>query len=67
VNDSKKVKSLFLSSTQGGGHIKNLYSRDHIKRNILLLAEQNRQVDLKALSEQLGTGRRSFGSAGTAY
>jgi Ala-tRNA(Pro) deacylase len=36
VEESKKVQSLFRSSPQGGGHIKNLYLRDHKKRNILL-------------------------------
>jgi|TARA_B110000114_G_C14761378_1_gene265006 Ala-tRNA(Pro) deacylase len=29
VEDAKKVQALFLSSKQGGGHIKNLYLRDH--------------------------------------
>ena len=63
VEDSKKVQSLFLSSEQGGGHIKNLYLRDHKKQNILLVAEQDRKIDLKSLSTLLGTGRLSFGSA----
>ena len=36
VEELKKVQSLFRSSPQGGGHIKNLYLRDHKKRNILL-------------------------------
>jgi len=62
VGDAKKVESQFLSSEQGGGHIKNLYLRDKKKRNILLVAEQNRQIDLKALPDLLGTGRLSFGS-----
>jgi Ala-tRNA(Pro) deacylase len=63
VEDAKKVESQFLCSEQGGGHIKNLYLRDKKKRNILLVAEQNRQIDLKALPDLLGTGRLSFGSA----
>jgi len=63
VADSKKVQGQFLSSEQGGGHIKNLYLRDNKKRNILLVAEQDRQIDLKALHTKLGTGRLSFGSA----
>ena len=62
VVESKKVQSLFRSSAQSGGHIKNLYLRDHKKRNILLVAEQVRQIDLKLLSGQLETGRLSFGS-----
>ena len=30
VADSKKVQGQFLSSEQGGGHIKNLYLRDNL-------------------------------------
>ena len=47
VEESKKVKGPFLSSEQGGGHIKNLYLRDNKKRNVLLVAEQDRQIGLK--------------------
>ena len=62
VADSKKVQGQFLSSEHGGGHIKNLYLRDNKKRNILLVAEQDRQIDLKTLHTKLETGRLSFGS-----
>ena len=63
VEESKKVQGQFLSSEQGGGHIKNLYLRDNKKRNVLLVAEQDRKIDLKTLNSKLGTGRLSFGSA----
>jgi Ala-tRNA(Pro) deacylase len=63
VEDSKKVLGQFLSSQEGGGHIKNLYLRDNKKRNVLLVAEQDRQIDLKTLNTKLRTGRLSFGSA----
>ena len=63
VEDSKKVQDQFLPSEQGGGHIKNLYLRDNKKRNILVIAEQDRSIDLKTLHQTLGTGRLSFGSA----
>ena len=63
VEDSKKVQDQFLPSEQGGGHIKNLYLRDNKKRNILVVAEQDRSIDLKTLHQTLGTGRLSFGSA----
>ena len=63
VEETKKVQSVFRSSAQSGGHTKNLYLSDHKKRNILLVAEQARQIDLKSLLGQLGTGRLSFGSA----
>ena len=33
VEESKKVQNKFLSATDGGGHIKNLYLRDKKKRN----------------------------------
>ena len=60
------MQDQFLSTENGGGfngHIKNLYLRDHKKKNILLIAEQDRQIDLKTLHLKLGTGRLSFGSA----
>ena len=35
VKDSKNVQGHFLHRDDGGGHIKNLYLRDHKKNNIL--------------------------------
>ena len=63
VEDSKMIQGRFLTSEEGGGHIKNLYLRDKKKCNILLVAEQDRKIDLKTLNSTLGTGRLSFGSA----
>ena len=63
VEESKKVQDQFLSTKNGGGHIKNLYLRDNKKKNILLVLEQDRQIDLKTLHLKLETGRLSFGSA----
>jgi Ala-tRNA(Pro) deacylase len=63
VEDSKMIQGRFLTSEEGGGHIKNLYLRDKKKCNILLVAEQDRKIDLKTLHSTLGTGRLSFGSA----
>ena len=57
VEESKKVQSLFRSSAQSRGYIKNLYLLDHKRRNIFLVAEQDGQIDLKSLSGHLGTGR----------
>ena len=62
VEDSKKVQNHFLSSENGGGHIKNLYLRDNKKRNILLVTEQDQQIDLKNIHLKLEVGRLSFGS-----
>ena len=62
VEDYKKVQNQFLSSENGGGHIKNLYLRDNKKRNILLVTEQDRQIDLKNVHLKLAVGRLSFGS-----
>ena len=62
VEDSKKVQNQFLSSENGGGHIKNLYLRDNRKRNILLITEQDREIDLKNVHLKLAVGRLSFGS-----
>ena len=63
LEETNKVQSVFRSTAHSGGHTKNLCLSDHKKRNILLVAEQARQIDLKSLSGQLGTGRLSFGSA----
>ena len=46
-----------------GIHIKNLFLRDRKKRNFLLVAEEDRQIDLKRLSNLIGCDRLSFGSA----
>jgi len=62
VKDSKLVQHMFLNATQGGGHIKNLYLRDHKKRNILLVTHQDTLIDLKALQLKIGMGRLTFGS-----
>ena len=62
VDESKEVQAAWLSPEDGGGHIKNLYLRDHRKRNYLVVAEQDRAIDLKALADRIGSGRLSFGS-----
>jgi Ala-tRNA(Pro) deacylase len=46
-----------------GGHTKNLFLRNKKGRMWLVVCLEDRQVDLKALGEQLGGGRLSFGSA----
>ena len=46
-----------------GSHIKNLYLRDRKKRNFLLVAEEDKVIDLKALPNNIGSDRLSFGSA----
>ena len=63
VVESKRIQNQFLNKDKGGGHIKNLYLRDHKKNNILLVAEQDRKIDLKKLKENLEMGRLSFGSS----
>lgn len=62
VAESKQVQNQFLNKNKGGGHIKNLYLRDHKKNNILIVAEQDCKIDLKELKEILKMGRLSFGS-----
>ena len=61
--ESKKVEKLFLSSTNGGGHIKNLYLRDAKKKNILLVASQDTTIDLKIIANLINCKRLSFGSS----
>ena len=63
VADSKQVRGGFLSTEQGGGHIKNLYLRDRKKQNYLVVLLEDADIDLKILSEQIGAARLSFGSA----
>ena len=46
-----------------GAHIKNLYLRDRKKRNFLVVAQEDRQIDLKSFESQIGSDRLSFGSA----
>ena len=46
-----------------GIHIKNLYLRDRKKRNFLLVADEDRMLDLKTLDQKIGCDRLSFGSA----
>ena len=62
VAESKQVQNQFLNKNKGGGHIKNLYLRDHKKNDILIVAEQDCKIDLKELKEILKMGRLSFGS-----
>ena len=62
VKESKIIQDQFLQTSQGGGHIKNLYLRDHKKNDFLLVTEQDQSVDLKKLKQLLVSGRLSFGS-----
>ena len=46
-----------------GGHVKNLFLRNKRGEMWLVVAEEDRAIDLKKLGERLGAGRLSFGSA----
>jgi Ala-tRNA(Pro) deacylase len=46
-----------------GGHIKNLFLRNKRGEMWLVVAKEDRAIDLKRLGEALGAGRLSFGSA----
>ena len=63
VEEYKKIQNKFLISSEGGGHIKNLYLRDHKKNNFLIVVEQDIRVDLKFLKNKINSGRLSFGSS----
>ena len=58
VEDSQNLRGEMT-----GGHIKNLYLRDKKKNNYLVVAEENKDIDLKTLGEAIGAARLSFGSA----
>ena len=62
VEESKIVQKELLSSNKDFVHIKNLYLRDHKKKNFLIVAEQDQKIDLKVLKDVLCSGRLSFGS-----
>lgn len=51
-----------LRGTLPGAHIKNLFLRNKKEEMWLVVALEDRQVDLKRLGEVLGAGRLSFGS-----
>jgi len=46
-----------------GGHAKSLFVRDKKKRRALVMVDENRRVDLKALASKIELARLSFGSA----
>src|SRR4029450_5075475 len=46
-----------------GGHTKNLFLRNKKEEMWLVVAEEDKRIDLKALGERLGAGKLSFGSA----
>jgi len=46
-----------------GHHIKNLFLRDKRETMFLVVAQEDRRIDLKALAPVLGAGKLSFGSA----
>jgi Ala-tRNA(Pro) deacylase len=46
-----------------GGHVKNLFLRNKKGAMWLIVAGEDRPIDLKALGEKIGAGRVSFGSA----
>ena len=58
VEDSKAHRD-----NMPGLHIKNLYLRDRKKQNFLLVAEEDRLIDMKSLNQKIGCERLSFGSA----
>lgn len=57
------AESVDLRGVIPGGHSKNLFVVDKKKRCALVVAEESRVIDLKALASAIGLGRLSFGSA----
>lgn len=58
VEDSKQFRD-----GMNGAHIKNLYMRDRKKKNFLVVADEDRTIDMKTLNGWIGCDRLSFGSA----
>lgn len=63
VEDAKQVEAEMQQPGLRSLKIKNLYLRDRKKRNYLITVEQDRQIDLKALGQQIGAAGLSFGSS----
>jgi len=51
-----------LRGELSGGHIKNLFLRNKKEMMWLVVVEEDKRIDLKALGERLGAGKLSFGS-----
>jgi len=64
VEDAKTVQGAVVPDGPGALNIKNFYLRDRKKRNYLVVLEQDRAVDLKALGQAMDAPGVSFGSAG---
>ena len=58
MEDSKQFRD-----GMDGAHIKNLYMRDRKKKNFLVVADEDRAIDMKTLNGRIGCDRLSFGSA----
>ncbi|MFN3208823.1 MAG: prolyl-tRNA synthetase associated domain-containing protein [Roseovarius sp.] len=63
VKDAKTVKGGAVPGGPGRIDLKNFYLRDRKKRNHLVVLEQDREVELKALGARMGVAGLSFGSA----
>ncbi len=57
VNDAKKYRKNMC-----GFHIKNLFLRDKKKRSYLVIAHEDRVIDLTLLTDRIKSSRLSFGS-----
>ena len=58
------AEAQFLRGTLPGGHCKSLFLRNKKGRQWLVVCEEERAIDLKALGGLIGAGRLSFGSPG---
>jgi len=57
------AESSAINADIAGTHCRNLYVRDKKKKNFLIVAANETDVDLKAVQDRAGAGRFSFGSA----
>lgn len=56
-------QSKALRGNLPGGHCKNLFLRDHKKRNYLVVTLEDRPIDLATLAGKIGSGRLSFATS----
>jgi len=61
VEEAQSVRAGMPKET-GHGHSKNLFVRDKKKNHALIVAAEERNIDLKSMAEKIGMGRLSFAS-----
>lgn len=62
VEEAQEARVALGAGAEQGGHAKSLFIRDKKKRSALVVVDEDRRVNLKALGPKLDMGRLSFAS-----